>query len=168
MTITSPTEYIIGIRWSPDGSKIATVMTEDTPVVWSAETGDKLYALAGHTAEITALQWSPDGSRIATASKDKTAKIWYITDPNSVEEVPAPTTTGFTLYPNPTAKNIHLTFGESIAHPTTIRLVTMLGVHAASVTLPAGASEWTMSVEGLPAGMYMAEWNGTARAVVVE
>ncbi|MBK8428840.1 MAG: T9SS type A sorting domain-containing protein [Lewinellaceae bacterium] len=78
--------------------------------------------------------------------------------------MPNPTSAGFTLYPNPAGKNIHLTFGESIAHPTTIRLVTMLGVHAASVTLPAGTSEWTMSVEGLPAGMYMAEWNGTARA----
>ncbi|MFN8360761.1 MAG: hypothetical protein U0264_12680 [Candidatus Kapaibacterium sp.] len=168
VTITSPTEYIIGIRWSPDGSKIATVMTENTPVVWSAETGDKLYALAGHTAEITALQWSPDGSRIATASKDKTAKIWYIAEPIGVDEGIETVSAEFTLYPNPASKNIHLTFGESIAHPTTLRLVTMLGVHAASVTLPAGTSEWTMSVEGLPAGMYMAEWNGTARAVVVE
>ncbi|MBK8428847.1 MAG: T9SS type A sorting domain-containing protein [Lewinellaceae bacterium] len=76
--------------------------------------------------------------------------------------------TGFTLYPNPADKNIHLNFGESIAHPTTLRLVTMLGIQAAIVTLPAGTSEWTMSVEGLPAGMYMAEWNGTARAVIVE
>jgi WD40 repeat protein len=167
-TLNGHTKPVTDISWSPDGSKIASSSADRTAIVWSAATGEKLYTLRGHTGDVTAAIWSPDGERVVTASKDNTAKIWLVTDPNGVEELPTPTSTGFTLYPNPADKNIYLNFGESIAHSTTLRLVTMLGVQAASVTLLAGTSEWTLSVEGLPAGMYMAEWNGTARAVIVE
>ncbi|MBK8428842.1 MAG: PD40 domain-containing protein [Lewinellaceae bacterium] len=65
------TEYVKDVRWSPDGTKLATVSggaLDNSAIVWSAVTGEKLYTLP----YAKYISWSPDGSKIATINSDTT------------------------------------------------------------------------------------------------
>jgi WD40 repeat protein len=65
-----------GVRFSPDGGRVASASSDHTARVWDAESGACLAVLAGHTDDVNAVVWSPDGTRVATASFDGTARIW--------------------------------------------------------------------------------------------
>lgn len=75
--------YPNGVRFSPDGSKFASVGADSKVVVFDGTTGavikeadDK--AEGAHKGAIYAFSWSPDSKQILTASADKTAKIWDV------------------------------------------------------------------------------------------
>ena len=65
-------------RYSPDGTRIASVGTAMMVGIWDAQTGNQLHLLRGHTDFINGLAFSKDGGRIATASNDKTIRIWDV------------------------------------------------------------------------------------------
>jgi WD40 repeat protein len=65
------------VRFSPDGKRLAGAIQDDTTVrIWDTTTGRQVYALKGHTANVTRLVFSSDGERLATASEDHTVKLW--------------------------------------------------------------------------------------------
>jgi eukaryotic-like serine/threonine-protein kinase len=74
----------VGLAWSPDGRLIATtsllhLYTLGSPgpiLIWDATTGQKLYALQGHTASAWKLAFSPDGRCLATPHTDGTIILW--------------------------------------------------------------------------------------------
>ena len=43
------TDFLYGVAWSPDGSKIATASHDFTARVWDASTGAEVKKLQGHT-----------------------------------------------------------------------------------------------------------------------
>jgi WD40 repeat protein len=65
---------VIGIAFSPDGTRIATASDDKTAKIWDAGTGRVLLSKE-HTAPLSAVAFSPDGTQVATASVDKTI-IW--------------------------------------------------------------------------------------------
>jgi WD40 repeat protein len=67
----------ISPAWSPDGTRIATVVQGDLQV-WDAATGAKLLGLRGHDPA-----WSPDGTRIATVSREGAIQVWHVATPPS-------------------------------------------------------------------------------------
>jgi WD40 repeat protein len=71
-------DWINGITFSPDGSKIAIATGSFTynAQIFDISTGQKLRTIAGHTNMVWDVTFSPDGSKIATASSDRTARIW--------------------------------------------------------------------------------------------
>jgi WD40 repeat protein len=70
------------IVWSPEGDRILTALRDGSASVWDATSGEELFTLRGHTAEIwgwlagECAAWSPDGTRAATCSMDGTAMVW--------------------------------------------------------------------------------------------
>ncbi|CAG4950632.1 unnamed protein product [Parnassius apollo] len=44
--------------------------------IWRVETGECIYTLWGHSAEIVSVQFAPRGGHVATASMDHTAKLY--------------------------------------------------------------------------------------------
>ncbi|MBK6760480.1 MAG: choice-of-anchor D domain-containing protein [Ignavibacteria bacterium] len=93
LTLTGHTDQVIGVAFSPDGSRIATAGFDITAKIWDASTGGLIRTLIGHTTHVHGIAYSPDGSRIATSSFDQTAKIW---DANSGASIR--TLTGHTSY----------------------------------------------------------------------
>lgn len=51
---------------------------DGTAKIWDVESGQEVYTLKGHTAEIVSLQFNSDGDSILTGSFDNTAKIWDV------------------------------------------------------------------------------------------
>ena len=63
-------------RFSPDGTRLATVSFDGTGGIWEAASGRRIATLTGHGDRVVAVAWSPDGSFVVTGSYDKTARIW--------------------------------------------------------------------------------------------
>jgi len=61
---------------SPDGRWLAGGITDRTVRLWSADTGEVLDILRGHTDMVLDVAFSPDGAELASASYDKTIRIW--------------------------------------------------------------------------------------------
>lgn len=73
--------YPNGVRYSPDGSKFASVGADSKIVMFDGSTGAVLKEAddkteGAHKGAIYAFSWSPDNKQLLTASADKTAKIW--------------------------------------------------------------------------------------------
>eukprot|EP01133_Synstelium_polycarpum_P013409 gene13409-15793_t len=69
--------FVNCVRFSPDGSKVISVSSDKTGVIFDGKTGDKLIDLqGGHNGGIYCASWSADNNRVLTASADKTCKIW--------------------------------------------------------------------------------------------
>jgi WD40 repeat protein/DNA-binding SARP family transcriptional activator len=65
------------VAFNPDGNHLAVGMRFGRGSgVWDADTGEKLFELAGHTASVVALAYSSDGRQIATGSNDGTIRLW--------------------------------------------------------------------------------------------
>jgi WD40 repeat protein len=65
-----------GIRFSPDGKRIAASHQDKYVGLWDVASGELVLTLKGHAAPVSRLTFHPDGSRIATASADQTIKLW--------------------------------------------------------------------------------------------
>ncbi|HUS66509.1 MAG TPA: WD40 repeat domain-containing protein, partial [Kofleriaceae bacterium] len=66
---------VVRVRYSPDGTRLATAGYDGRVRLWDAATGAPLHALA-HGEQVVGVEWSPDGTRVASASADDTVAIW--------------------------------------------------------------------------------------------
>jgi WD40 repeat protein len=71
-------DSVLGIRWSPDDSRIATASDDRTARVWDPQTGEELDRLEGHTSGVLDCDWSPDGGILVTGSRDYKARRWVL------------------------------------------------------------------------------------------
>ncbi|CAK9106728.1 Vegetative incompatibility protein HET-E-1 [Durusdinium trenchii] len=67
------------VKWSPDGTTLASGDEEYLVRLWDVASGQSLRILRGHTGWVHGVAFSPDGGLIASASVDKTVKIWNTT-----------------------------------------------------------------------------------------
>ncbi|KAK2612323.1 WD40 repeat-like protein [Conoideocrella luteorostrata] len=70
--------FVLGVSYSPDGAKLATVGADKRIQLYDGKTGEPIKQIGEgeHTGSIFALSWSQDGKRFATASADQTVKLW--------------------------------------------------------------------------------------------
>jgi len=76
LTIKPQPEPVNDVAWSPDGGRLAAVDNRGHLRIWSADSAEPLYDLAGHSDRAYRLAWSPDGRRLATTGRDNTARVW--------------------------------------------------------------------------------------------
>ena len=71
-----PPNGVIGVAFSPDGSRIAAAGAGSVAKLWDFPSARLLATLAGHKNTLTGVAFSPDGTRVVTTSFDGTAKLW--------------------------------------------------------------------------------------------
>jgi WD40 repeat protein len=69
-------KYTRSIAWSPDGSRIAGGISDNTIRIWDVATGNLIQTLAGHTGEVNSIAWNATTGQIASGSSDGTIRIW--------------------------------------------------------------------------------------------
>lgn len=80
------TDHVIGLSWSPEGSRLAAAAVGGPITIFEAATGKPSHELAGHGFGTSAIAWQPGGKLIASAGQDGKVRIW---DSTSGQEVKA-------------------------------------------------------------------------------
>lgn len=78
MTLNGHSLSLSGAKYSPDGSRIATVGQDGRAIIWDPASGRLLLTLqnAGPADAVNDAAYSPDGRLLATANDDGSVKLW--------------------------------------------------------------------------------------------
>ena len=68
--------HVLVLKFSPDGTKLASGSKDKTVRLWDTNTNEELAILQKHTGWINALAFSSDGKQLASGSTDKTVHLW--------------------------------------------------------------------------------------------
>ncbi|TDN40365.1 hypothetical protein A8B98_13030 [Hymenobacter sp. UV11] len=79
-----------------------------------------------------------------------------------VAAVTAATAAELAAYPNPAARLVHLSGPLATGAPAQVRLLDATGRCVASATGPMGQAAFDLPLAGVPAGLYVVEWDGGA------
>jgi WD40 repeat protein len=79
-TLTGHTGDVYCVRYSRDGSRLASASADRTARIWNPVSGVCELVLKGHEDEVNSVAFSPDGAILATACDDGTAFVWNLKD----------------------------------------------------------------------------------------
>lgn len=80
-------DFIRGVSWSSDGSKVATASKDSSVRIWDSTEGSTIQVLKGHTEPINDVRFSYDGSLIVTASDDNSVIIWDVATGHLIKQL---------------------------------------------------------------------------------
>lgn len=90
------TDGVMNIKWSPNGSRIATASDDKTIMLWSTSDWSRTNILTGHTLGVLDVDWSPNGTMLVSGSRDYKVRTWDAqsgqalqkwTEPNCIRSV---------------------------------------------------------------------------------
>jgi WD40 repeat protein len=79
-TLSGHEAPITAVKFSPDGTILASASEDGKVILWDIQDGSLLRTLEGHTDDVNTIDFSPDGSTLASGSNDQTIRIWSVED----------------------------------------------------------------------------------------
>ena len=78
------TDLFYAVSFSPDGSTLASGVSDGTIRLWDEASGREKATLTGHESSVFSVAFSPDGSTLGSGTQDATVRLW---DVNSRKEI---------------------------------------------------------------------------------
>jgi WD40 repeat protein/predicted Ser/Thr protein kinase len=75
-TMPGHTNAVMGLAFSPDEKRLASISSDQTARLWDGESGQLIAVLRGHSGRLTSVAFNPDGTRLVTSSYDRTMRLW--------------------------------------------------------------------------------------------
>jgi WD40 repeat protein len=95
---------VVGVRFSPDGKRLASVTGAGVLRLWDVQTGEVLVQVRAHEPSAECVAFSLDGRRVATGGDDNLVRVWDAATGKLLRkyEGHTATVTGVTFYPDGT------------------------------------------------------------------
>lgn len=77
-TLTGHTRSVSAVRFSPDGSLLASASADGTVRLHDTRTGGLYAVLRGHAHGVSDVAWASDSATVATGSDDQTVMLWDV------------------------------------------------------------------------------------------
>jgi WD40 repeat protein len=155
--LSGHTGALLGVAFSPDGTRLATTSADQTARLWDIATGAHIRTLTGHTGAVWGVAFSPDGTRLATTSSDETVRLWDTATGTHIR-----TLTGHTSVVTGAAFSPDGTRLATTSNDQTARLWdTATGTHIRTLT---GHTSYVLGVAFSPDGALLATAGGDKTA----
>jgi WD40 repeat protein/DNA-binding SARP family transcriptional activator len=69
---------VLGVAFSPDGTRLATGGIDGTVTIWDTASGEQLLVLRGHYVFVASVAFSPDGSQLASVGAEGVVRVWAL------------------------------------------------------------------------------------------
>lgn len=69
---------VFRVRYSPDGTKLASASKDRTVRLWNASRGSSIGVLRGHSDEVLCVAFAPDGRQLASVGEDGKILLWDV------------------------------------------------------------------------------------------
>lgn len=77
---------VMNLKWSPDGTRIASASDDKTIMLWSTDDWNRTMTLTGHTLGVLDVAWSPDSTMLVSGSRDYKVRLWDAQTGESLEK----------------------------------------------------------------------------------
>ncbi|MCG9131689.1 sigma-70 family RNA polymerase sigma factor [Candidatus Poribacteria bacterium] len=74
--LTTHTDYVNSVGFSPDGRTLVSGSKDGIIRLWDTQTGILRRSLIGHTGSVSSVVFSADGTSLASRNKDNTIRLW--------------------------------------------------------------------------------------------
>jgi len=86
---TLHSDTVFGVRFSPDGSKLASAAADKFLKVTRVADGKELKSFEGHTHHVLAVDWKSDGKQLVSGGGDNVIKLWDFEAGEQLKTLPA-------------------------------------------------------------------------------
>jgi len=76
--LTGHKDGVMEVKWSPDGSLLASASDDKTIKLWNATTWGIAATLTGHAGGVLSVDWSPDQKFLVSGSRDYKMRLWNL------------------------------------------------------------------------------------------
>ncbi len=110
-TLTSHSNYVIGVAISPDNRTLVSCSYDKTIKVWELKTGSLHGSIKAHTRWVSCIAISPDNQILASGSLDNTVKIWHLGSGNPIRTLEGLSGYAISLAMSPTLRGSKILAG---------------------------------------------------------
>jgi WD40 repeat protein len=86
---TLHSDTVFGVRFSPDGSRLASGAADKFVKVTRVTDGKELKSFEGHTHHVLAVDWKSDGKQLISGGGDNVVKLWDFDSGEQLKTLPA-------------------------------------------------------------------------------
>lgn len=145
-------KVIESLKFSPDGTKLASGSYSGVITLWNVTNGKQIMRLEG-SRKILSLSFSPDGTKLAAGSGNGIVKLWNVEDGSEIATLQGHTTTVYSVDFSPDGKMLASGSGD-----WTIKLWNV--ENSSEITTLQGHTGAVLSVDFSPDGKFLASSSG--------